>query len=256
MREESTSVISYKTEARSPALCKQQLAPALPRPGNSKSKKRGADPAPLPKRSARVAWARGAASACTGHGPRPGKALPACGRPLRLPEWGRSGPSPLPSPGHSYTSSNSPHFARPGRGGRRCPRGEARGRRPGGRLTEQRAYEDDDLHGGGEVAVQLRLAQLPGSAAVGGAGRVARLAGVPGDPAAVVPHGEAGAPALLAARPPARQPPWSPASVSPVPGAEGPAGAGRSPGEPGAASGPLTTPHRQPRRLGGGEGER
>lgn len=53
--------------------------------------------------------------------------------------------------------------------------------------------------------------------------------------------------------PPARA---SPASVSPAPGAQGRAGAGGRPGEAGAASGPLTTPHRRPRRLGGGQGER
>lgn len=80
--------------------------------------------------------------------------------------------------------------------------------RPQGQLTEQRAYEDDDLHSGGELAVQLRLAELPERAAVG-AGRlgprpVARLAGVSGNPAAVMPHGEAGATALFVARPPAR----------------------------------------------------
>lgn len=54
------------------------------------------------------------------------------------------------------------------------------------------------------MAVQLRLAGLPERAAVGarrlGARRVARLAGVARDPAAVMPHGEAGAPALLVAR--------------------------------------------------------
>ena len=78
-------------------------------------------------------------------------------------------------------------------------RGSPPGRCPGGRLTEQRAYEDDDLHGGGELAVQLRLAKLPERAAVAasrlGAGHVARLAGISGNPATVMPHGEAGAPA-------------------------------------------------------------
>lgn len=56
-----------------------------------------------------------------------------------------------------------------------------------------------------------------------------------------------------ASRPPVR-PPRSPAWVSPAPGAVELAGASRSPGEPGAAAGLLTSPHRQPRRLGGGEG--
>lgn len=86
-----------------------------------------------------------------------------------------------------------------------CAPGSPPGRRPRRRLTEQRAYEDDDLHGGGELAVQLSLAELPERAAVGApslrARRVARLAGVSGDPAAVVPHVEEGVPAPLVARP-------------------------------------------------------
>lgn len=129
--------------------------------------------------------------------------------------------------------------------------------RPQGQLTEQRAYEDDDLHSGGELAVQLRLAELPERAAVG-AGRlgprpVARLAGVSGNPAAVMPHGEAGATALFVARPSVRPPPI-PAPVSPAWGAEGHAGAWWSSGEPGAVAVPVTSPHHQPRSLGGGDG--
>lgn len=108
-----------------------------------------------------------------------------------------------------------------------CPRGSPPGRRPRGRLTEQRADEDDDLHGGGELAVQLRLAELPERAAVGarrlGARRVARLAGVARGPATVMPHGEAGAPAPLVTGPSASLGP--PRRVSPAPRAEGRAGA-------------------------------
>lgn len=133
-----------------------------------------------------------------------------------------------------------------------CALGEPPQEAPHGRLTEQRTYEDDDLNGGGELAVQLRLAELPESAAVGArrlsARLVARLAGVSGNPGAVMPHGESGGPGSAGCPPPSSAP------VSPAPGLEGQAGAWCSPGEPGAAAGPLTSPHRQPRRLGGGEG--
>lgn len=205
MREENTSVISNEAEASFPAICKQELGPAL-RPGAPKVRKDGHDPAPVPSRSlpqgrpGEADRRRDRARSSAGRKPY--------GRTLRLPEWGWSGPSLRKFPAVTPTFL---HLLQPPA---LCPTGTRwapvpPGQTPvGGRLTEQRAYEDDDLHGGGEVAVQLRLAQLPESAAVGarrlGARRVARLAGVPGDPAAVVPHGEAGAPALLAARPPAR----------------------------------------------------
>lgn len=122
-----------------------------------------------------------------------------------------------------------------------CPQGSLPGRRPRGRLTEQRAYEDDDLHRGGEVAVQLRLAELPERAAVGarrlGARRVARLAGVSGDPAAVVPHGEDGAPALSS---PARAPASDPRATLSCPGRGGTRGclveSWRTPGSGGSPS--------------------
>lgn len=48
---------------------------------------------------------------------------------------------------------------------------------------------------------------------------------------------------------PACPPASFPVSVPPARGTEGRAGAWWSPGEPGAASGSLTTPHRQPRRV-------
>lgn len=161
---------------------------------------------PIPKRSARAAW-----------GPGPGN--PPSSRDQALPEFcfqlgGWSRPSLLNFPADTLTFLNllqlsallprtpKPTAAlatsEPGSPSLR-PRGSPPGRRPRGRLTEQRAYEDDDLHGGGELTVQLRLAELPERAAVGalspGARRVARLAGVSGNPAAVMPHGEAGAPA-------------------------------------------------------------
>lgn len=116
-----------------------------------------------------------------------------------------------------------------------CPRGR---RVPGvspARLTEQRAYEDDDLRGGGELAVQRRLPEAPERARVGarslGARRVEQhLAGVPGAPAAVMPHGEAGTPAPP---PPASKPRGR--SLLPTAGAEAPMG---GPGDARAAAGP------------------
>lgn len=56
----------------------------------------------------------------------------------------------------------------------------------------------------------------------------------------------------LSRRPPVRSA-WTPAPPSPAPGVEERAGAWWSPGEPRAAAGPLRSPHRQPRLLGGGE---
>lgn len=55
MREENTSVISNEAQASFPAICKQELGPAL-RPGAPKVRKDGHDPAPVPKPSARAAW--------------------------------------------------------------------------------------------------------------------------------------------------------------------------------------------------------
>lgn len=156
------------------------------------------------------------------------------------------------------------HFARhpkPTVAGRPCsrpsepvPSGRPGLEAPRGRLTEQRAYEDDDLHSGGELAVQLRLAELPERAAVHasslGAGRVVRLAGVWRDPAPVMSHGEAGTPAPRAARL------GAPRGASPPPGEEGRAGAWWSPGGAGAADGSphvSTSPTPAPRRRGGRE---
>lgn len=128
--------------------------------------------------------------------------------------------TPRQLPGHSSTSFNSPHIAKAPRTPPRlsCPRGKtglAGG--PAGWLTEQRADEDDNLHGGCELAVQLRLAQLPERAEVGaslGTRRVARVAGVRRHPAVVVPHSEAGG-----LRSPAR--PRSPAHSRSWPGRGG-----------------------------------
>lgn len=147
--------------------------------------------------------------------------------------------TPRQLPGHSSTSFNSPHIAKAPRTPPRlsCPRGKtglAGG--PAGWLTEQRADEDDNLHGGCELAVQLRLAQLPERAEVGaslGTRRVARVAGVRRHPAVVVPHSEAGG-----LRSPAR--PRSPAHKPLLARArrERRAGAKQRPAEPGGRLAP------------------